>query len=73
MCDVDLARPHQPPVTPADPPLALAVADRVRHAGWGTGVVQRVTADTLTVLFDTAGYKTLAADLVREQALLEKL
>ena len=73
MCDVDLARPRQPRVAPADPPLALAVADRVRHAGWGTGVVQRVTADTLTVLFDTAGYKTLAADLVRDQSLLEKL
>jgi len=44
---------------------------RVQHAAWGHGVVQRVTENSLTVLFDTVGYKTLATDVVQEQRLLE--
>ena len=70
-CDVDLARPaheeHAPP-----PRLPLAVGDRVAHRTWGYGVVERVTTDTFTVLFDAAGYKTLAADIVLQQDLLRK-
>jgi ATP-dependent DNA helicase RecQ len=43
----------------------------VIHATWGAGVVQRVTDDSVTVLFDTAGYKTLVTALVEEQGLLK--
>ena len=46
---------------------------RVRHAAWGDGLVQRVTEDAVTVLFDRAGYKTLAAALVLERGLLEPI
>ncbi|MBV8087414.1 MAG: ATP-dependent DNA helicase RecQ [Chloroflexi bacterium] len=42
----------------------------VVHARWGRGAVQRVTAETVTVLFADAGYKTLALDLVASQGLL---
>jgi hypothetical protein len=35
--------------------------------------VQRLSGDTLTVLFEQAGYKTLAVDLVIEQDLLRRL
>ncbi|MDQ3811194.1 MAG: ATP-dependent DNA helicase [Chloroflexota bacterium] len=51
----------------------FAVHDRVRHASWGEGVVHRLSGDTLTVLFERAGYKTLALDLVLEQGLLERV
>jgi len=34
-------------------------------------VVQRITDDSITVLFDTAGYKTLATELVQERGLLK--
>jgi ATP-dependent DNA helicase RecQ len=46
------------------------VGRRVRHAEWGAGTVQRVEDDTLTVVFDGVGYKTLAVDLVEDKDLL---
>lgn len=54
---------------PADAPFARG--EGVVHATWGAGVVQRVTDNSVTVLFDTAGYKTLATDLVEERNLLK--
>ena len=44
-----------------------------RHADWGEGVVQRYERDTMIVLFDEAGYKTLAVELVERGRLLEPL
>jgi ATP-dependent DNA helicase RecQ len=54
---------------PADAPFAIGA--RVAHASWGEGVVQRYDDDAVVVLFDEAGYKTLALDVVRERGLLE--
>jgi ATP-dependent DNA helicase RecQ len=48
-----------------------AVDSRVRHASWGTGRVLGYEGDTMTVLFDDAGYRTLSVDLVRTKQLLE--
>jgi ATP-dependent DNA helicase RecQ len=42
----------------------------VHHAAWGEGQVIRYEEDKIVVLFETAGYKTLAVDLVIEQGLL---
>jgi hypothetical protein len=36
-------------------------------------VVQRVSGDTVTVLFEQAGYKTLGLEVVEEQGLLHKI
>ena len=47
------------------------LASRVVHARFGEGVVQRYERDKMVVLFDRAGYKTLAVELVREDGLLE--
>jgi ATP-dependent DNA helicase RecQ len=47
------------------------VGDRVRHDDWGTGTVGQVEGESMTVVFDTVGYKTLALDLVVERGLLE--
>lgn len=72
-CDNDLAAPPEaaaPSAAAAEGPFA--VNDRVVHAAWGAGVVHRVAGDTLTVLFDQVGYKTLRSDIVQEQALLQK-
>jgi ATP-dependent DNA helicase RecQ len=55
-------------VEPLDSPFTLGM--QVEHAAWGAGVVQRVTGDSITVLFDSVGYKTLATDVVQEQGLL---
>ena len=49
----------------------FAVGDRVRHPEWGGGTVGQMEEDQITVVFDTVGYKTLAADLVVERGLLE--
>lgn len=49
----------------------FSVGDRVVHTAFGGGTVQRATADTITVLFDTVGYKTLAARRAVEQGMLE--
>ena len=56
----------------ADEPVAepFEVGTRVRHERWGEGAVQRYEEDKLVVLFDTAGYKTLALELVLEGQLL---
>jgi ATP-dependent DNA helicase RecQ len=54
---------------PADGPFA--VGSRVAHGEWGEGVVQRYDDDSVVVLFDEVGYKTLALDVVRERELLE--
>jgi ATP-dependent DNA helicase RecQ len=54
---------------PDDAPFALG--QQVRHAEWGDGAVQRVTADAVTVLFESAGYRTLDVGLVLDGGLLE--
>jgi ATP-dependent DNA helicase RecQ len=45
----------------------------VEHTTWGPGMVMRYASDTMVVLFDTVGYRTLALDLVMENALLAPL
>ncbi len=44
---------------------------RVKHASWGEGEVMHADDNSLTVVFDGAGYKTLAPGLVIEKGLLE--
>ncbi|MCU0263602.1 MAG: hypothetical protein MUF09_08000 [Candidatus Nanopelagicales bacterium] len=46
---------------------ALAVATRVTHRRWGTGVVMDRAEQTIPGLFDTVGYRTLARDLVLDR------
>jgi ATP-dependent DNA helicase RecQ len=54
---------------PADVPFP--VGTRVEHEQWGAGVVQRYDDDSVVVLFDEAGYKTLALAVVVERGLLQ--
>jgi superfamily II DNA helicase RecQ len=51
----------------------FAVNTAVEHDAWGKGTVLRYEGDTMTVLFDAAGYKTLATEVVVEQQLLRSL
>jgi ATP-dependent DNA helicase RecQ len=53
--------------------VPFAVGARVAHEAWGEGVVQRYDDDAMVVLFDEAGYKTLALEVVRERPLLTEL
>src|SRR3954453_19156382 len=68
-CDNCEAGKVSPP--PADAPFPVGA--RVAHGQWGEGVVQRYDDDALVVLFDEAGYKTLALAVVRERDLLTAL
>ena len=43
---------------------------QVVHKEWGEGLVMRYAGDTIVVLFDSVGYRTLALDLVLEKELL---
>ena len=43
---------------------------RVRHPKWGEGTVVRYERDRMTIIFDEAGYRTLAIAVVMEQDLL---
>jgi ATP-dependent DNA helicase RecQ len=52
-----------------DEPFPLEA--RVEHAEWGAGTVVRYEADTVVVLFDESGYRTLAVPLVVERDLLK--
>jgi ATP-dependent DNA helicase RecQ len=49
----------------------FASGERVVHAKWGPGVVQRIEDDQVVVLFDGVGYKQLGVDLVIERGLLQ--
>jgi len=56
-----------------DAPAELGAGARVRHPEWGSGTVQGADDGTLTVVFDTVGYKTLALEVVAEHGLLEPI
>ena len=49
----------------------FGAAQRVRHVEWGEGEVVRADDDTVVVVFDDKGYRTLALELVEEGGLLE--
>lgn len=48
------------------------INSQVIHSEWGEGMILRYEGDTLVVLFEEVGYKTLALDLVVEQGLLKQ-
>jgi ATP-dependent DNA helicase RecQ len=50
--------------------VPFAPDQRVVHATWGEGLLVRADADTITVLFDDVGYKTLSLKLVIDSDLL---
>jgi hypothetical protein len=46
------------------------IDSQVVHKIWGPGLVMRYAGDTIVVLCDSVGYRTLAVDLVIEEGLL---
>ena len=50
----------------------LVAGVRVRHADWGGGMVVEGDADTVAVMFDEVGFKTLSREIVEEKDLLER-
>jgi len=77
MCDNDAragrgAAP-EPGLAAGEAAVRFALGDRVRHAKWGPGVVQGVADGRVTVLFEEVGYRTLAASVVAERDVLERL
>jgi ATP-dependent DNA helicase RecQ len=72
-CDVDLVRMSVGRSGPPPRANGFEINERVEHVTLGQGTIQRVVGDTLTVLFDGVGYKTLAVDLVEAQQLLHKI
>jgi len=49
------------------------IGSSVRHPELGNGTVQRYDGDTVVVLFDDHGYRTLGLDLVLERELLTRI
>ena len=68
-CDRCVMRADGPDIDLTDRPFPEQT--RVRHASWGDGLVLRHEGDSIVVLFDEVGYKTLSLDLVRQRGLLE--
>jgi ATP-dependent DNA helicase RecQ len=66
-CDNCLTRRSSPLSSPSGP---FSVGMAVRHESWGEGVVERATADSVTVLFDAVGFKTFDLALVQERNLI---
>jgi ATP-dependent DNA helicase RecQ len=52
---------------------AFAANTDVEHAEFGHGVVMSGDADTITVLFDEVGYKTLSRAVVEAEGLLGRM
>jgi ATP-dependent DNA helicase RecQ len=48
------------------------IDSQVVHKLWGPGMVMRHAGDTMVVLFDSVGYRTLAVDLVMADGLLAR-
>jgi ATP-dependent DNA helicase RecQ len=48
------------------------LASRVDHLAWGPGLVMRYEEDTVVVLFEQVGYKTLSLDAVAARSLLAR-
>jgi len=68
-CDnCDNCEAGRPEMENVDRPFPLN--SRVEHAVWGPGIVMRYAGDTMVVLFDAVGYRTLALDVVLAQELL---
>ncbi len=55
----------------ADTEVPWPEQSRVVHPEWGEGLVLRRDGDTIAVLFDDAGYRTLSAELVADHELLK--
>ncbi|MCQ1950722.1 RecQ family ATP-dependent DNA helicase [Arthrobacter sp. zg-Y859] len=53
------------------PNLPFPLQSTVTHSEWGPGVVMSYEEETVTVLFEAEGYKTLSIDLVLEKELLK--
>ena len=49
----------------------FAVGNQVTHGEWGEGTVQGYEGESVLVLFQDAGYRKLAIDLVLERGLLQ--
>ncbi|WP_018636165.1 RecQ family ATP-dependent DNA helicase [Parafrankia elaeagni] len=54
-------------------PAPFEAGTRVRHERWGAGQVVSVDGDRFTVLFDDAGYRTLAVEAVLNRGLVVPL
>lgn len=52
-------------------PQPFPLQSRVVHREWGPGMVMSYEDETVTVLFESEGYKTLSLDLVQQKDLLE--
>lgn len=50
--------------------LPFPLQSLVEHVEWGAGRVMRYAGETMVVLFNTVGYRTLALDIVMANALL---
>ncbi len=73
-CDNDVPAADERRVTIAEPEsvsVPFGLGDVVEHAAWGRGVVEQVQDASITVLFDSVGYRTLDAAVVQERGLLE--
>ena len=68
-CDRCTARPADE-AGPAPASGPFPPGSRVAHTEWGPGDVVGVEGDTVTVLFESHGYRTLALELVLERHLL---
>jgi ATP-dependent DNA helicase RecQ len=72
-CDNDLQiRPGVAESSNGHDPTGFAISDLVQHKAWGSGLVQRVTEDSLFVLFESVGYKTFDLTMVLERGILQK-
>jgi ATP-dependent DNA helicase RecQ len=75
-CDTDQSKPSPHPwiqPSPRGRGDLFEVNDWVAHVSLGEGVVQRVTSDSVTVLFEDSGYKTFDLAMIVEQGLVRRL
>ena len=70
--EADIAPEDLAELSPDEAPdVPFPLSSTVTHAEWGPGVVMSYEDETVTVLFESEGYKTLSVDLVLEKELLK--
>ena len=69
-CRAERSAPVAAIVRPEDPG-PFPAGSEVHHAEWGDGTVVGVEGDTITVLFETEGYRNLSIELIVQHGLLQ--
>jgi ATP-dependent DNA helicase RecQ len=70
-CEAGTVEKHDAKTEASDTTHPYPLNARIAHKKYGEGTIMRYDQDKVVILFDTAGYKSLVTEFVKEKGLLE--